>query len=150
MTPFNTWCANPTKNGKRVNVRVWFYRSVSVRLHMQQNGWLNPEFYDPVINSGFKHLIRVSRQAFPRKIGKKVRRVSETHEDRNITYACRVCGISTLGIAGTCSQLCITDYKKRNAAGKNHYFNWFAHQACTHTYLDNFCLKQAFFRPCSN
>jgi len=75
----------------------------------------------------------VSRQAFPRKIGKKVRGVSETHVFHNIAYACSICGILALGIAGTHRQLCITDYKYRKAAGKKHYFNWFAHQAFAYT-----------------
>ena len=91
--------------------------------------------------SGFSRLIRVSRQAFPRKIGNKVRGVSETYVYHN--YACRICVISTLGIAGTHSQLCIMDNKYRKAAGKKHYFNWFAHQACIYTYLTNFRLKRA-------
>jgi len=58
-------------------------------------------------------------------------------------YAFSICGISALGVSGIHSQLCITDYKYKNAAGKNYYFNWFVHQACTHTYLANFHLKKA-------
>jgi len=34
-------------------------------------------------------------------------------------FACRVCGISALGITGTHSHLCIVDYKYRNAVEKN-------------------------------
>jgi len=114
-------------------------------LHMRQNRQLNTEFYDLVIKFwSFNHLIRVFRQAFPRKIGKKVRGVSATHVYCNITYAYCVCGISALGIAGTHRQLCITHYKYRKAAGKNDYFNRFAHQACAYTYLANFCLKGVF------
>ena len=77
----------------------------------------------------------MSRQAFLRKIGKKVRRVSETQEYHNVTYtfAYHVYGISALGIAGTHSQLCIVDSKYRYIAGKKK-FNQLAHHACTHIY----------------
>jgi len=57
----------------------------------------------------------VPRQAFPRKIGKKLRGVLETHGYNNVTNC--VYGISALGAAGTHSQLCIADYKYRYAAG---------------------------------
>ena len=67
--------------------------------------------------------------------------MSETHGFRNITYACHVCGISALGIAGTHTQLCITDYKYRYAARKNDYFNWFADQACAHIFGEFLSLK---------
>ena len=83
-----------------------------VRLHMQflnatkQIAWCN----DP---------IWVSRQAFSRKIGKKVRGVSETHGYHNV--ACGIYGIWALGIAGIHSQLCIADYKYRYTAGKNDF-----------------------------
>jgi len=65
----------------------------------------------------------VSRQAIPRKIGKKVRGVSETHGYHNLAYAFRFAcyGISALDIADTHSQLCIADYNYRYAAG-NYYF----------------------------
>ena len=69
--------------------------------------------------------------------------MSETHGYCNIAYAYCVCRISALGVADTHSQLCIVDYKYGNAAGKNDYFNWFAHQAYAHTYLTNFLLKKA-------
>jgi len=88
----------------------------------------------------------MSRQDFPRKIGHKVRGVSKTHGYCHIPFACSVCGILALDVAGPDSQLCIADYKYRNAAGKNYYFNWFAHLACTHTYLTNFYLKRALVR----
>jgi len=86
----------------------------------------------------------VSRQACPRKIGKKVRGVQNTWILKY--HASNFFGISALGIAGTHSQLCILDYKYRNAAVKDDYFNWFSHQACTHTYLANFRLKKALAR----
>jgi len=41
----------------------------------------------------------VSRQAFPRKIGKKVRGVFETHGYRNVAFACRIYGNLALGTA---------------------------------------------------
>ena len=43
--------------------------------------------------------IQVSRQAFPRLIGKKVRGVSKTHGYHNVAYACCIYGISALGVA---------------------------------------------------
>jgi len=73
-----------------------------------------------------------------RKIGKKVRGVSETHGYRNVAcpfgFACHAYGISALCVVGTHSQLCIVHYKYRYAAGKNDFLNWFAHQTCTHTW----------------
>ena len=50
---------------------------------MVESIFLHPVSY----NSGFSHLIQVSRQAFPRKIGQKVRWVSKTHGYHNVTYA---------------------------------------------------------------
>jgi len=68
----------------------------------------------------------MSSQAFPRKIGKKVRGVSEMNGYRNVTYAFElayhVYGISALGVAGTHRQLCITEYRYRYAAGKKYFF----------------------------
>ena len=88
----------------------------------------------------------MSRQAFPRKIGKKVRGVSEIHGYCIIPYTCHVCGILALGVAGTHNRLCIMGYKYKNAAGKNDYLNWLARRVSTHTYLANFRLKKAFAR----
>ena len=107
----------------------------------------------------FNHLIRVSRQAFPRKIGQKVRRVPETHGYCNV--AIHILHTWNLGfkprihtwhalydsdkresVAGTQSQLCIANYKYRYTTGKKDVFNWLAQQACTHTYLTNFHLKK--------
>jgi len=56
-------------------------------------------------------------------------------------------GISRGSVLGSLySQLCIADYKYRNAAGKNDYFIWFAHQACAYTYFGNFRLKKILAR----
>jgi len=60
----------------------------------------------------------VSRQAFQRKIGKKVRGFRNTCIPQY-----RICGISALGVPGTPNQLCIMDYMYRKAAGKNDYNN---------------------------
>jgi len=65
----------------------------------------------------------VSRQAFPRKIGKtkKVRGMSETQGYCNVRFACSVYMELGLSIAGTHSQPCIVDYKYRYAAGKKDF-----------------------------
>jgi len=101
------------KNGKHINVRVWFCMCGCVCDKM-----------DSWIQNFMTGSIQVSKQAFPRKIGKKVRGVTETYGYRNVAYTFgfthRIYGISAL------DKLC----------------NWHAYQACAHTYLVNFCLKK--------
>ena len=84
--------ANVTKNGKRVNVRAWFHMRNCVRdFWMGQNGPLRVAIganANRTVKSIFNCPIRVSRQGFPRKIGQKVRRVSEIRGYHNIAYAC--------------------------------------------------------------
>jgi len=89
---------NLTKNGKHVNIWAWFYMCICVRT----DDWIQ-NFTTGSKYSGFNHPIRVSTQAFSRKIGQQVRGVSETHGYHNVAYtfrfACRIYGISALGIA---------------------------------------------------
>jgi len=69
---------NPNKNGKHVNIQALFH------IYANQTG---------LYNSGFNWPIWVSRQAFPRKIGQKMRAVSETHGYCNVAKLphCRIC-----------------------------------------------------------
>jgi len=88
--------------------------------HMQQNGWLNQYFYDPVVNFLIQPSNSSVQAGFPKKIGKQVRGVSKTHEYHNVAYAfgfaCCLHLHLVLGVAGTHRQLWIMDYKYRYLA----------------------------------
>ena len=93
----------------------------------------------------------MSREGFLRKIGE---RGCPKHMDIVYAFAYHVCGIWGLGVASTNSQLCITDYKYRNTAGKSNFI-WSAQQAWIHNYIwRSFISKRRpgnwFFRPCFN
>ena len=74
---------------------------------MQQNGWLNQYFYDPVVNFLIQPSNSSVQAGFPKKIGKQVRGVSKTHGYRNVAYAFACCLHLhlALGVAGTHRQL---------------------------------------------
>jgi len=78
------------------------------RLHMWQNGRLNPEFYGPVVKIWIEPSHSSVQSVFPKKNRSEGERgVCETHGYRNVAFTCRVYGIWALGIAGTHRQLCI-------------------------------------------
>jgi len=83
---------NVTTNGKHVDAQAWFHMCNCVcDLQMRQNGSLHvvigPNWTFEFRILWINHLIWVSRQAFTRKIGQKVRGELETHGYRNVAYA---------------------------------------------------------------
>jgi len=92
----NRWCAVLTRDSiyaleyvlcesdkqmENVNARAWFHiRDCVCDFRMRPNGPFH-------VAIGANRPIRVSRQAFPRKIGHKVRGVSDTNRYRNVRYA---------------------------------------------------------------
>jgi len=115
-------CEQKWKTCKRTICDFWMWQNRSLYVAIGANWMVESRICRKILDS--------SVQA-----GMKVRGVSEINENCNVTFVCCVCGISALDIAGTHRQLCIANYMYRYASGKNYYFNWFAHQACTHTLI---------------